>query len=65
MYFMHSFYVEPESKEAVLCESEYLDVRFCSALRQENILGFQFHPERSAEDGLTIYRGLAGWIEGA
>jgi glutamine amidotransferase len=49
----------------VLCESEYLDVRFCSALRQENILGFQFHPERSAEDGLTIYRGLAGWIEGA
>ena len=65
MYFMHSFYVEPDSADVVLCESEYSGVRFCSALQQDNIVGFQFHPERSAEDGLTIYRGLASWIEDA
>ena len=65
MYFMHSFYVEPDSADVVLCESEYSGVRFCSALQRENIVGFQFHPERSAEDGLTIYRGLARWIENA
>ena len=59
MYFMHSFYVDPESRDVVLGESEYAGVRFCSALQRANVTGFQFHPERSAEAGLSIYRNFA------
>lgn len=59
MYFMHSFYAEPESQEDVLAETEYAGVRFCSALGRDNVVGFQFHPERSSEAGLAIYRNLA------
>lgn len=59
MYFMHSFYVDPESRDVVLGESEYAGVRFCSALQRANVTGFQFHPERSGEAGLSIYRNFA------
>lgn len=59
MYFMHSYYVDPESRDVVLAESEYAGVRFCSALQWANVTGFQFHPERSAEAGLSIYRNFA------
>lgn len=59
MYFMHSYYVAPEASDDVLCETEYAGVRFCSALQRDNIVGFQFHPERSSEAGLAIYRNLA------
>jgi glutamine amidotransferase len=59
MYFMHSYYVAPEASGDVLCETEYAGVRFCSALQRDNIVGFQFHPERSSDAGLAIYRNLA------
>lgn len=59
MYFMHSYYAAPDAADDVLCETEYAGVRFCSALRRDNVVGFQFHPERSSEAGLAIYRNLA------
>jgi glutamine amidotransferase len=63
LYFMHSFYVAPDSATDVLGETEYADVRFCSALQRDNLIGFQFHPERSSEAGLAIYRNLAGLFD--
>jgi glutamine amidotransferase len=59
MYFMHSFYVDPDARDVVIGESEYAGVRFCSAIQRANVTGFQFHPERSAEAGLSIYRNFA------
>jgi glutamine amidotransferase len=58
MYFVHSFIAQPSNPEAVLAVSQFAESRFCSALRVENVIGFQFHPERSADQGLKIYSNL-------
>jgi glutamine amidotransferase len=62
MYFVHSYYVIPEHEGVTLSLTSYGDVRFCSSLRQNNIFGCQFHPERSGTDGLTIYQHLADLV---
>jgi glutamine amidotransferase len=59
LYFNHSFHVAPEDTGVVLSTTTYGDVEFCSGLRSDNVLGFQFHPERSGPDGLQIYRNIA------
>jgi imidazole glycerol-phosphate synthase subunit HisH len=58
MYFVHSYYTVPEKSDVVLAKSEYADVEFCASLRLGNVHAFQFHPERSGEAGLTIYKHL-------
>jgi len=58
MYFTHSYFAEPEDPGVALCTTRYAGVEYCSALRVGNVVAFQFHPERSAEQGLAIYRNL-------
>lgn len=58
-YFVHSYYVRPSRPEVALCRTTYGDVDFCSAVSKDNVLAFQYHPERSGEPGLNIYRALA------
>jgi len=58
MYFVHSYYCIPESKRTVLAETQYGRNRYCSAVRKDNITGCQFHPERSGEPGLAIYKNF-------
>jgi imidazole glycerol-phosphate synthase subunit HisH len=59
MYFVHSFYVCPEDPSSTLAISRYGDVEFCSAIRWRNVVAFQFHPERSGYDGISIYETFA------
>ncbi len=63
MYFMHSYFAEPEDRGVVLCSTRYAGLEYCSALRTGNVVAFQFHPERSGEQGLVIYRNLLRWIQ--
>jgi len=58
MYFMHSFYATPEDPRVSLSTTRYAGIEFCSALRTGSVVAFQFHPERSGEQGLAIYRNL-------
>lgn len=62
MYFVHSFYVQPEDRGLILSTSKYGDVEFCSSLMKNNVFACQFHPERSGFQGLHIYRNLASFI---
>ena len=55
MYFAHSFYSVPESVEHVLANSEYAGIEFCCAVKNQNVIGVQFHPELSGNEGLKIY----------
>jgi len=59
MYFVHSYYVEPEDKNVVLCETDY-GVAFASGVNKDNIYGFQFHPEKSQKQGLEIIKNFVG-----
>lgn len=58
MYFVHSLYVEPDNAEDVLCQSEYGSNVFCSIFQRGNVMGCQFHPERSGEVGLRIIKNF-------
>lgn len=59
-YFVHSFYVEPSDRHHSVGETEYGD-RFTSAVARDNIFATQFHPEKSAADGLMLYRNFLHW----
>lgn len=57
-YFVHSYRVIPEDKKCILISTEYGAERFASAVEQGNVCGFQFHPEKSGEPALKIYRNF-------
>jgi glutamine amidotransferase len=59
VYFVNSYYPDPLVDEQVLYYADYY-VRFCAAVRSENITAFQFHPEKSGKFGQTL---LERWIE--
>ena len=56
-YFVHSFYSEPESSEALAATTEY-GLVFCSAVAQGNLVATQFHPEKSGPTGLRLYENF-------
>ena len=62
LYFVHSYCVRPADPAVVLSSSAYRGATFCSSLAAGNVFGCQFHPERSAVDGLEIYRRLVAAI---
>lgn len=54
-YFAHSYYV-PENKFATsVCNYE---IKFSSSIRYKNFYGVQFHPEKSAEQGIQIIKNF-------
>jgi len=56
-YFVHSFFVEPDCLDDVLCWTSY-GRRFCSIARRNNVWGAQFHPEKSQETGRQLLRNF-------
>jgi len=59
-YFVHSYYVVPERREDTVGETDY-GTTFTSAVARENIFATQFHPEKSADTGLRVYRNFVDW----
>jgi len=59
-YFVHSYFVCPESAQVTAGTTEY-GVRFTSALARDNIFAVQFHPEKSQQAGLTLLRNFLRW----
>ncbi|MHB1006202.1 MAG: imidazole glycerol phosphate synthase subunit HisH [Chloroflexota bacterium] len=59
-YFVHSYYCDPSDADSVLGETEY-GLNFCSALTRANVVGTQFHPEKSGDPGLQVYRNFLVW----
>lgn len=54
MYFVHSFVAKPESDDDLLSSTNYSGNNFCSSVAKGNVFGCQFHPEKSADEGLKI-----------
>ncbi|HZS05689.1 MAG TPA: imidazole glycerol phosphate synthase subunit HisH [Blastocatellia bacterium] len=57
-YFVHSYYVEPAEESCVLGETEYAS-SFASICGRDNVIGVQFHPEKSQATGLKLLRNFA------
>ena len=59
-YFVHSFYAKPLDVRHTVGVSDYGQL-FTSALSRDNIFATQFHPEKSADMGLMLYRNFLSW----
>ncbi len=57
-YFVHSYHVKCKNPMAVLATTHY-GVEFHSVICKDNIVGTQFHPEKSHWFGMTILRNFA------
>lgn len=57
-YFVHSYYVDMDSHDDILFETQY-GRKFTSAFEKDNIIGMQFHPEKSHKFGLSILKNFA------
>lgn len=59
-YFVHSYYARPSDARHSVGETDY-GARFTSAVARDNIFATQFHPEKSAQHGLRLYRNFLHW----
>jgi glutamine amidotransferase len=59
-YFVHSFHAQPSEPRHSVGETDY-GTRFTCALARDNIFATQFHPEKSADHGLALYRNFLDW----
>jgi glutamine amidotransferase len=59
-YFVHSYYVEPAEPTLIAGSTTY-GIPFTSAVARDNIFAVQFHPEKSAQDGLVLLANFMRW----
>ncbi len=59
-YFVHSFYARPSDARHSVGEADYGGT-FTAAVARDNIFATQFHPEKSAQAGLALYRNFLHW----
>jgi glutamine amidotransferase len=56
-YFVHSYYFKSLNPKDILCTTEY-EIKFTSVVEKENILGVQFHPEKSHKFGMKLLKNF-------
>ena len=59
-YFVHSFYAKPDNAGHVAAETDY-GGPFACAIARDNLFATQFHPEKSSDQGLALYRNFLHW----
>lgn len=62
-YFVHSFHVKCNNPDDVLTSTLY-GFEFTSAVCRDNIIGVQFHPEKSHRFGLEFFKAFLSWTPG-
>ncbi len=61
-YFVHSYYVVPDSHGVVAAETGY-GVKFPSVISKDNVYATQFHPEKSGGKGLRVLKNFQRIVE--
>lgn len=62
-YFVHSYHLIPEDEKDVLTRTPFGSYNFVSSVLSKNILGFQFHPEKSGNRGNTLVSEIIEWAQ--
>ena len=60
VYFVHSYYVEPEEADVICTETRY-GVPFVSSVTRGKVFACQFHPEKSQKVGLQLLKNFGEW----
>jgi glutamine amidotransferase len=59
-YFVHSFTMAPSDESCVVADCKYAD-GVTAIVARDNIVGVQFHPEKSQEYGLRMIENFLDW----
>jgi imidazole glycerol-phosphate synthase subunit HisH len=59
-YFVHSFYARPLDARHAVGQADY-GAPFAATIARDNLFATQFHPEKSADHGLRLYRNFLHW----
>ena len=62
-YFVHSYECVPADPDDVLATTEY-GTTICAAAGRGNVMGTQFHPEKSQDLGLRLYENFLRMASG-
>lgn len=62
VYFVHSYYVEPEDPNWVLTRTDY-GLSFASSISRGLLYGIQFHPEKSSAVGMLILKNFGAMVD--
>lgn len=58
MYYVHSYYADEYNKEDLVASSDYYGLNIPGIVRRDNIMGVQFHPEKSGEEGIKLLKNF-------
>jgi len=61
VYYVHSYHCKPKFDEHIMAECSYGDRVFACAIAKQNVLGVQFHPEKSQQAGLAMLKAFLDW----
>ncbi len=61
VYYVHSYYCAPEDEAHALAACDYGGVRFAAVIGRDNLIGVQFHPEKSQLAGLALLEAFLAW----
>jgi glutamine amidotransferase len=61
-YFLHSYFFKADKKKDVIATSCYQN-EFDCAINNENIFGFQFHPEKSHSNGIRLFKNFSDILQ--
>ncbi|WP_026767998.1 imidazole glycerol phosphate synthase subunit HisH [Asinibacterium sp. OR53] len=56
-YFLHSYYFDATNEEDIIGTTDY-GINFASAVHHDNIFGMQFHPEKSHQNGISVFENF-------
>ncbi len=62
-YFVHSYHLIPNSAECILTNSQFGRQTFVSSVLLDNVVGFQFHPEKSGPKGGILVSEIIKWAD--
>ncbi|MBB6215672.1 glutamine amidotransferase [Anaerosolibacter carboniphilus] len=62
VYFVHSYYLQTHVQKDILFSTQY-DVEVPAVVRNGNIIGMQFHPEKSGDTGLKLLKNFGELIK--
>lgn len=60
-YFVHSYHLVPDDPSDLLGTVEYGGADHAAAVARGNVLGLQFHPEKSQANGLRVLQNFCDW----
>ena len=63
VYYVHSYFVQDYNNEDLVAYSEYGENKIPGVIRCKNVMGAQFHPEKSGDVGLAILKNFGELIK--